>query len=549
MKKMFSIILLVFMFFLIFTASGYSKSTKNEINTNLKIWRDFIQKNPNARAYGHLARWLLEDEQYDKSIFAAKKSISMDPLISIVHYNLGDAYFHKEDYKKAILSYEKVATIQDGREGITSSDINYRIARVYYKLMNYEKAVNFFQKALRLDPDNSRTRDWLAWVLFCKGEYESALGQINRLIGQSKYEGVGMSIGPAKPFPKIIEVFKGLPAEKAGAMKGDEIIKVKGVSMKNRQVAQVVNRLKGKKGTKVKVLVRRGKRKYNLVLTRESIGLLESEGSAKMLSDRCLIYRNIGEAEKAMQDAKDAIKMAPDFAKAKRAFGAINIDAGKYAQAIEILSKADQQDVFVLILTALAYAKQGEIKKAMQLYEEKIAADDSFLKKIPYISEQDKLFDMLAPETEGSLSKARQFENKGKFQKALDEYSKALMFMGKDEKEKVRSKLFKITTRMTSSPKISKLARKHALRAELLVKEGKFKESLWEFKKAIVAAPYSAKLYLNSALVYGKFGNYKQAIEQMNIYIKAAPQAPNIQEAEDQIVKWEFELERDVKKD
>ena len=35
----------------------------------------------------------------------------MDPSISIVYYNLADAYFGKEEYKKAILSYEKVAEI------------------------------------------------------------------------------------------------------------------------------------------------------------------------------------------------------------------------------------------------------------------------------------------------------------------------------------------------------------------------------------------------------------------------------------------------------
>ena len=59
-----------------------------------------------------------------------------------------------------------------------------------------------------------------------------------------------------------------------------------------------------------------------------------------------------------------------------------------------------------------------------------------------------------------------------------------------------------------------------------------------------MAAPFSAKLYLNSALVYGKLEDYKRAIEQMRVYIKAVPQAPNIQEAEDMIIKWELKSEQ-----
>ncbi|MCK4994279.1 MAG: tetratricopeptide repeat protein [Candidatus Omnitrophica bacterium] len=408
---------------------------------------------------------------------------------------------------------------------------------------DFEKAA-YYKKALERKPNNLKYRDSLSLAYYCMGEYKNALEHSNKVIEQSKYVGVGMRVGLGTQFPIIVEVFKDMPAEKAGAMVDDEIIKINGISMKNKTVAQAVGYLKGAKGIKVKVLVRRNKRKYNLVMTRELIGLPDSEENAERLSRRCLIYRKMGETEKAMQDAKHAIKMAPDFSKAKTAFGAVNLDAGDYKQAIEILSKAEQEDAFVLILTAIAYAKSGDIKKARQLYEEKIAPDESFLKKIPYISEQKKLFDALAQDTESMLVKARQFADKGKFQEALDEYSRAMLFMGKDDKEKIRDKLFQITFNMSSPPEISKLARKHVLRAKLLVKEGKFKDAIAEFKKAIVAAPYSAKLYLDNALVLGELEDYKQAIEQMNIYIKAVPQAPNIQQAEDQIIKWEFELER-----
>ena len=545
MKRIFIIVFLMFVFCLAFVAIGYSDWPQNTINEKLKFWREFIQKTPNARAYGHLTWWLLEDKQYEQSIAAAKKSISLDPFIAIVHYTLGDAYYGKEEYKKAILSYEKVPEMKRGQEIIYNSDIFSRIAKCYYQLIDFENAIHFFKKAINSNPNKSHYRHWLSWVYFCIGMDKEALAEINTAIEQSKYVGVGMRIGSGKKFPEIIEVFKDKPAEKAGAMAGDQIRKINGVSMKKKNIAQVVNRLKGGKGTKIKILVRRKKKKFKLVLTREAIGLPESEDSADMLSQRSLIYHKMADLEKAMSDAKQAIKMAPDSLKAKRAFGAVNIDDGKYEQAIEVLSKVDQEDTFVLILMAEAYAKQGDIQKAKQLYEEKIAGDESFIKKIPYINEQQKLFNLLALDTEDILSRAKQFEMKGEFQEALDEYSKGMIFVGKNKQKEIMDTLFRITNSMTSSPKISKLARKYALRAEVLVKEGEFKDSLLQFQKALQAAPYSANLYLNKALVYGKLEKYEQAIEQMRTYVQAAPQAPNIQASEDQIVKWEFQLERE----
>ncbi len=375
------------------------------------------------------------------------------------------------------------------------------------------------------------------------GQYESALVEIDKIIEQNKYIGVGMRIGPGTPFPKIIEIFKDKPAEKAGAMVNDEIIKINGISMKNKNGSQVVENLLGKKGAKVKVLVRRDKRKSNLVMVRDVIDLPESEKSAKMLSDRCLISRKMGEHDNAMQDAEQAIRMAPDFSKAKKAFGAATLDTGDYEQAIEILSRADQEDVFVLLLMAEAYARQGDFKKAIKLYEEKIVGDESFLKKIPYISEEQELFDALAPETESILSKARQFEDKGGFQEALNEYSKAMIFLSKERKGQIRDKLFEIIQRMSEPANISEIAHKYSIRAETLVKKGEFKPALVEFKKAISSDPFIARFYFNIALVYAKIEDYQQAINYMNIYVQAVPEAPNTRAAKDEIIKWELELE------
>lgn len=82
------------------------------------------------------------------------------------------------------------------------------------------------------------------------------------------------------------------------------------------------------------------------------------------------------------------------------------------------------------------------------------------------------------------------------------------------------------------------------MRGETLVKEGSYKEASSEFNKAIKLAPFSARLYFNSALVCVKFEDYAEAIRNMKIYLQAAPDAPNARAAKDEIIKWELMLEK-----
>ncbi|AAU07212.1 MULTISPECIES: S41 family peptidase [Borreliella] len=70
----------------------------------------------------------------------------------------------------------------------------------------------------------------------------------------------------------IVTPFEGGPAYKAGIKSGDCIIAVDGKSVSSMEVDQVVDRLKGKEGTKVKVSILRGKDlTLDFELTREKI--------------------------------------------------------------------------------------------------------------------------------------------------------------------------------------------------------------------------------------------------------------------------------------
>ncbi len=71
------------------------------------------------------------------------------------------------------------------------------------------------------------------------------------------YEGVGMQIGQREGYVVVIAPFEGSPAWKAGIKPGDRILRINDTSTLNMDVDEVSKRLRGPKGTRVKITVYR----------------------------------------------------------------------------------------------------------------------------------------------------------------------------------------------------------------------------------------------------------------------------------------------------
>jgi len=110
------------------------------------------------------------------------------------------------------------------------------------------------------------------------------------------------------------------------------------------------------------------------------------------------------------------------------------------------------------------------------------------------------------------------------------------------EVQDIQETLFSMIRRNPLLSELPEDARKYALRSEMLVKEGNFEQAVAELKKAIRIAPYEARLYYNSALWNAELKKYPEAIRNMKIYLKAAPDAPDARAAKDEIIKWEFKI-------
>ena len=89
------------------------------------------------------------------------------------------------------------------------------------------------------------------------------------------FEGVGMEIGIKDEVITVVAPLKGNPAQKAGILAGDKIISIDGQSTINMSVDKAVKLIRGKVGTKVKIIIAREGKKEPLefILTREVINI------------------------------------------------------------------------------------------------------------------------------------------------------------------------------------------------------------------------------------------------------------------------------------
>ncbi len=79
-----------------------------------------------------------------------------------------------------------------------------------------------------------------------------------QVLTRGKYGGVGMSISKRNNYPTVVEPpFENTPAGKAGIREGAQIIDVDGKPTQNEPISKVAGRLKGKKGTSVKIKINR----------------------------------------------------------------------------------------------------------------------------------------------------------------------------------------------------------------------------------------------------------------------------------------------------
>ena len=104
---------------------------------------------------------------------------------------------------------------------------------------------------------------------------------------EGSFEGVGIQFQMIKDTINVMQTVAGTPAEKVGMLTGDKITHIDGelVAGVKAQTTDIFKKLRGKKGTAVNVIVKRGKEQIEFKIIRDKIPVYSIE-SVYMLTDK-----------------------------------------------------------------------------------------------------------------------------------------------------------------------------------------------------------------------------------------------------------------------
>ncbi len=101
---------------------------------------------------------------------------------------------------------------------------------------------------------------------------DSKRAVISRSELEGSFEGIGATIEMREGRLTIVSPIKGTPADRAGLLPGDIILRVGDTVIQNMDVNEAVRMIRGPKGTKVKLLIQRAKQApFEIELTRDTI--------------------------------------------------------------------------------------------------------------------------------------------------------------------------------------------------------------------------------------------------------------------------------------
>lgn len=120
-----------------------------------------------------------------------------------------------------------------------------------------------------------------------------------------KFEGIGAELGTKDKEIIVIAPLSGSPAQKAGVMAGDIIYKVNGVIVEGLALPQVVDKIRGPKGTKVTItlLHKNDKQTTDVEITRDTITVKSVDGWVKDVSSIDAISDEIKTKDKGQKVA------------------------------------------------------------------------------------------------------------------------------------------------------------------------------------------------------------------------------------------------------
>ena len=157
---------------------------------------------------------------------------------------------------------------------------------------------------------------------------------------EGKYYGVGLSIQAIDGDITVMSLFEGSPAYRAGIRRGDVIARVKGEDAKNWTTEQTAKQLKGPKGTKVAISIRRPgyDKLIEMDVERDEVNIVTVRGA--FMLDPQTGYIKLGDfSETSDREVGDALEKLKAQGMKRLVFDLRDNPGGPLDQAIKIANR------------------------------------------------------------------------------------------------------------------------------------------------------------------------------------------------------------------
>ena len=149
--------------------------TKNYDQARHAFAKMFDVPQDSAASYLFTARMLLRQEYDPVAEEYARKAVTLDPKLPLVHFLLGELYLFKSRVPEAIAEFQKELAINPGHAATY-----YKLADAYSRVQRFEEAERVLQRSIWLDATSTGPYILMGKVLEKKGEFDLAVRALQR---------------------------------------------------------------------------------------------------------------------------------------------------------------------------------------------------------------------------------------------------------------------------------------------------------------------------------------------------------------------------------
>ena len=182
---------------------------------------------------------------------------------------------------------------------------------------------------------------------------------------KGEFEGIGIEFDILDGYITVISPIANSPADRAGLHPGDKIVKIEGESARNITQKEVFKKLRGPKGSKVELTIRRKKSKeFTVTIVRDKIPIYSVLASIMVNDSTGYIYLNRF-AETSQEEVQKALAELHGKGATQYIFDLRNNSGGILSQAVSIA------DFFIKGNKKLVYTKGRKPETISEYYSEK----------------------------------------------------------------------------------------------------------------------------------------------------------------------------------